>query len=398
MSKYGFKAAAASVAMLLMAASAHAGEGATVEIVVGSASGSPGDTVQVEVTLSTGGNEVAGTQNDITFGADSGIRVAALGNGRPDCTVNPDINKTGTQFAFQPPNCTGDACTGIRAIVINFGDLSPIEDGSLLYTCNVVIDEEAAAGAKLLENTNAGASDPSGAELPTEGIDGTVEVIGEVDATIIIGEATGQPGDTVAIEVSLDTDVDVAGTQNDFSFAEPLRVVALGNGRPDCTVNPDINKTGTQFAFQPPNCTGDACTGVRAIVINFGDLSPIPGGSLLFTCNVAIAEDAEDGTYPLVCSNAGASDPSGGELVTGCTNGAVTVGGETPTPTETPEPTFTPTQGATDTPTRRPTNTPGGGRGNDDDGCAVVAPADSNAAWLLLLPAAALLWLRRRSR
>jgi MYXO-CTERM domain-containing protein len=32
----------------------------------------------------------------------------------------------------------------------------------------------------------------------------------------------------------------------------------------------------------------------------------------------------------------------------------------------------------------------------DDDGCAVVAPADGATAWLLLLPAAALLVLRRR--
>ena len=33
---------------------------------------------------------------------------------------------------------------------------------------------------------------------------------------------------------------------------------------------------------------------------------------------------------------------------------------------------------------------------SDDDGCAVVAPADSATGWLLLLPAAALLLLRRR--
>jgi len=34
----------------------------------------------------------------------------------------------------------------------------------------------------------------------------------------------------------------------------------------------------------------------------------------------------------------------------------------------------------------------------DDDACAVVAPADSAPGWLLLLPAAALLWLLRRAR
>jgi hypothetical protein len=35
---------------------------------------------------------------------------------------------------------------------------------------------------------------------------------------------------------------------------------------------------------------------------------------------------------------------------------------------------------------------------SDDDACAIVSPATSASGWMLLLPAAALLWFRRRSR
>jgi MYXO-CTERM domain-containing protein len=45
------------------------------------------------------------------------------------------------------------------------------------------------------------------------------------------------------------------------------------------------------------------------------------------------------------------------------------------------------------TPTHKPTP-----RTLDDDGCAVVSPTDGSAGWMLLLPAAMLLWVRRRTR
>jgi MYXO-CTERM domain-containing protein len=408
MSQFKFAALAAG-ASLIIAASAQA-----VEISLSEATGDPGQTVDISASLSTEGSEVAGTQNDITFGSDSGIAIAAKTNGRPDCAVNPDIEKGGTSFAFQPSGCTaGTDCTGVRALVLALDNVDPIPDGSVLYTCKVAIASSASAGEKTLSNTNAGSSDPDGGALTTTGTDGRVIVAGGAsDATIIIGSATGEAGDTVSFDVTLETGTDVAGTQNDIAFAAPIAIAAKTNGRPDCTVNPDIEKGGTSFAFQPSGCTvGETCTGVRALVLALDNVDPIPTDSVLYSCNVNIAEGAADGDYPLTCSNPGASDPDGGALLAECTNGKITVGGgpvtDTPTatPTETPTtpagentPTATNTAPPTNTATATRTNTISGGGGFDDDGCAVVAPAQTGNGWLLILPAAALLWLRRRSK
>src|SRR5690242_14744902 len=103
MSKSAFRIAAiAAGATLALATSVQA-----VEILIGEANGNPGETVDVAVTLDTQDASVAGTQNDIT--PDAGTSIAARTQGTrmvPDCTVNPDIDKTGTSFAFQPSGCT----------------------------------------------------------------------------------------------------------------------------------------------------------------------------------------------------------------------------------------------------------------------------------------------------
>ena len=140
MSKSAFRIAAiAAGATLALAASAQA-----VVITIGDASGNAGDTVAVTVTLNTEGSSVAGTQNDITFGAGSGIAVAAKANGKPNCAVNDAIDKGGTSFAFQPSGCTaGTDCTGIRSLVLALDNVTPIPDGSVLYTCQVAIASDA---------------------------------------------------------------------------------------------------------------------------------------------------------------------------------------------------------------------------------------------------------------
>ena len=72
-------------------------------------------------------------------------------------------------------------------------------------------------------------------------------------------------------------------------------------------MNPAIDKSGTSFAFLPEGCTpGDTCTGVRALVRALDEVnSPIPSGSALYTCEVAIDGEVANGTYPLACDNAG---------------------------------------------------------------------------------------------
>src|SRR5215813_7987231 len=112
---------------------------------VGSATGAPGQQVQFSVVLHTAGQSVAGVQDDIAFDSIN-TPVAASGAGRPDCTVNPDINKEATGFSFQPPGCTGTGCTAFRALVLSFSNVDPIADGSVMYTCKVNISPGAAGG------------------------------------------------------------------------------------------------------------------------------------------------------------------------------------------------------------------------------------------------------------
>lgn len=387
-------------------------------IEVGTAQGEAGTTAVLSVTLNSEGAMVAGTQNDFTFPADAPIPARA--NGRPDCTASVKLD--GSQFAFQPPGCTGTACTAVRAIIISFSDLTPIPDGSELYTCNVAI-AATATGTQALTCSGAGASDPEGGAIASTCTNGSVVVgpppVGTPTATptevaggttIQVGSTSGNKGQPdLFFTTSLETDAEVAGTQNDITFSGGLGAAitiparATG-GRPDCTALVKVD--GSQFAFQPPGCTGELCTGIRAIIISFSDLSPIPTGTDLYTCKITINETAEDGQrYPLTCSGAGASDPDGGAIPATCTNGEVEVGGIINTPTASPTATTSgvvtpPTATATvvgNTPTRTPpTVVPP--TTVCDDGCAITSTADAQTGWLLLLPAAMLIWLRRRSR
>jgi hypothetical protein len=400
MKKSGIRTAALSVAAasaLILATTPRAG---AVSITVENAETGQNQDVSVDVTLQTMGSEVAGTQNDLVYPPDSEIGVVADNDGNPTCAVNPAINKNGTAFSFQPPNCNdAGTCTGVRALVLSLSNVNPIADGSKLYDCLFSVGASP-PNTYEVDTVNNGASDPDGNALETTGVTGIITVQGVDVATIVVGSSTVGPSTEGSFDVSLESDVEVAGTQNDIAFESGAAIQADQDGNPMCAVNPAINKNGTAFSFQPPGCdVGSTCTGIRSLVLSLSNVNPIPDGSKLYDC--AVATGAEEGTFPLVCSNEGASDPAGGALQTGCTDGAVTVE-QVVSPTDTPPvevtntPTATPTEGG-NTPTRTrtgiipPIN-------ECDDGCAITAPADANAGWLLVLPAAMLLWLRRRAR
>lgn len=413
MKKSGIRSAALSIAASALILTATQAQAVIIEI--DDADGSAGQTVGVGVSLDTEGSLVAGTQNDIGFTAPLAIASRTAGTRMvPDCTVNPEINKGGTAFSYQPPNCTpGTDCTGIRGLVLALDNVDPIADGSVMYTCQVAIASGAAPDDYELTISGTGASDPEGVALDTTGTPGTVSVAGVAAGTIEIGSTQGLQGETADFDVSLNVagENQIAGTQNDITFDSLAAIASRTAGTrmvPDCAVNPAINKGGTAFSFQPPSCTpGTDCTGIRALVLALDNVEPIPSGSVMYTCQVAISEDAvDDEEYPLTCSNAGASDPAGVALDVDCTDGTVTVSGGAG-PTDTPDtgptstPTVTPPTGVpTNTPLRTATNTPAGAPVNDcDDGCAITAPAqDDNGFLVWLLPAAMLLWLRRRAR
>ncbi|HVO24635.1 MAG TPA: hypothetical protein VMW56_13505 [Candidatus Margulisiibacteriota bacterium] len=160
----------------------------------------------------------------------------------------------------------------------------------------------------------------------------------------------------------------VAGTSNDLAFDPATPVVS-------CTVNPAF--AGLSGAvLLPDNCTpGVDCQGARVLIIQFPPI-PITDGTTLYICDVKISAAAAAGDYALTCSAPSASDPNGKALPAQCVDGQLQV-----LPTSTPTPT--------------PTPLPGGGGGG---GSCEVAPMQQNRAYVLLFPAAALLWRRRRAR
>lgn len=380
-------------------------------IIIGSATGEAGGRTSFDVRLETT-VDVAGTQNDIAFAPQA--RIAARGNGDPDCTVNPAIEKL-LSSVFQPVGCTpGETCTGVRVIVLALDNIDPIPSNSVLYTCAVEIAADA-SGSYPLTCSNASSGDDEGNRIGTDCTNGTVTVGTPEGATIVVGSATGAAGDTVPLGVSLQTLVPVAETENTVTLPAQAGVVAGNTGNPICAVNPAINKTASTFTFQPAGCTpGSTCTGVRAVIRATDNTTPIPSGAMLYSCEVAISASAANGMYAITCSNPIARAPAGALVPANCVAGNVVVGvqptatstvtssptvtvtptGETPTSTATatvatPVATFTNTPVLTPTRTRRPSH--------DDDGCQVAPASASASAWLLALPGLLLVLRRRRS-
>src|SRR6185369_12533310 len=100
--------------------------------------------------------------------------IAATQAGKPDCTVNPAIDKMATAFSFRPPGCGAAACTSIRALVVSVSNTDPIPDGAVLYTCNANV-AAGATGRFPLTVAGVHMSTPDGAALPNAtGVDGAI--------------------------------------------------------------------------------------------------------------------------------------------------------------------------------------------------------------------------------
>lgn len=319
----------------------------------------PGATTSVNVLLISRSEQIAGVQTDLSLPV--GARLVARGDGRPDCSVNPDINKGATSFVFLPNFCADAACTGLRAIVWASDNSDPIPDASVLFVCNVQIDF-AAAGTLMLKTSQVIMSDPVGHRIDGEGIDGAITVSGEplptpiptpTSATggpaVVLDQITARPGATVDLNATLlEKGASIATVQFDVGFAPEARISANSHGKPFCRVNPDIDKGATSFAFRPNACVGTECTTFRTVVLSTDSVDPIPDGAVLITCRVSIASDAL-GAYPLTISGVLMTDPTGAQVHATGVDGLITVSGA-PVPTETPTPSPEPSAATTPTP------------------------------------------------
>ena len=134
----------------------------------------PGERVGVEVRLEVTSTQVAGVQNDLTWDG-AAVGIAAGSDGRPDCVVNPAINKAASGFAFLPSGCRATACTGMRALIVAADNVDAIADGSLLYTCEVDVAADAAAGLYRIDVNHVVMSTRNG--FPVHGVLGAASVV-----------------------------------------------------------------------------------------------------------------------------------------------------------------------------------------------------------------------------
>lgn len=139
----------------------------------------------------------------------------------------------------------------------------------------------------------------------------------------IVIESRTVRADDMRFMVRLDTDREVSQTVNDITYDPRAPIASKINLRPRCEVNPSIDKDGSTFAYRPPGCAPGTCTGVRALVYSLSTLDPIPSGSELYECSIAV--DTPPGTYPLTCSDPGAKNPNGEAVEVACVDGEVTV-------------------------------------------------------------------------
>jgi hypothetical protein len=174
----------------------------------------------------------------------------------------------------------------------------------------------------------------------------------------------------------------VAAVRNEIHLPAPFSLYEEPAGTIHCT----LNVPGWEGTFVPGaiigaetlnvDLLGDAIhSGVPMETDERGNIS-----AKLFTCKVDIAANVETGQYVLDCAEGSSTDPAGAANFTQCGDGIIQIIGATPTSTPVPTATATPR------------------RSSDGGDCAVVSPVHAGGAWLLLLPAAALLWLRRSSR
>lgn len=144
-----------------------------VAIQIGSGAAVRSRTVDIPVTLTTGGRAISGVQNDIVV--DPRLIVERRPSGRPDCSVNSEIDKPASAFSLLPAVCAGagPCSTRIRAIVFSLDNVDPIKDGSVLYTCRFTVP------GGLSDRFGLGcagpvASDPNGATVSSRCLDGEI--------------------------------------------------------------------------------------------------------------------------------------------------------------------------------------------------------------------------------
>jgi hypothetical protein len=118
-------------------------------------------------------------------------------------------------------------------------------------------------------------------------------------------------------------DVPLVATQNDLVFSADFVVQQRADGGPDCVVNPAVNKPATSFAFRPPTPDGNPV--VRALVLAFDNLDPLPDGATLYSCRIGTPLRGSGGEKTVLIERREGADSVGNAVPLGAENGRVIV-------------------------------------------------------------------------
>lgn len=252
-----------------------------------SGSGPQGGTATFSVTLSTGGAQVAATENDIGFDPNNtpiAVRTSAGGN----CTVSTqDACSADTDCPLLAPPFDHEACVG-----------NPLH-------CAVHTEQSCATSATC-PTVNEPCVNQSG---PDCSVNPTLAPVCSNDNS----KACTQ-----------DSDCGTGTCVRKGGFFTFLPHVCSNASQTTCTADSDC--TGTAGGKCTGACSGTQCTGVRALILAVDNLGAIPDGSTLYSCNVSIASTATPQDYTLTISNESAGDVNQA-LISGVTGspGKITV-------------------------------------------------------------------------
>ena len=216
-----------------------------------------GSTGQISVVLHAGSNQVAGIENELSWDPEELVV--------DNCVVNQGINKN-LYSTMDDGFIVDDGF--FRGLIINLMDSSAIDDGAVLYDCDVTVNADTAPGDYEVSCSVPGASDIEGDSLPIDCISSTITV------------TTRAPTETPTI-TPIETPT---GTPTETPTSTPTETPT---GTP--TETPTNTPTETSTAT-PMLCAGD-CNGNKSITINELILAVniALGNAAITTCSVADA-------------------------------------------------------------------------------------------------------------
>ena len=253
----------------------------TVEWIIPTVTGAPGQTVELPVTVKNSTLPVAGAQFYIDAAAPIAYKAIAGGDAY---TSNIGNNPTGTKFMFEDK-------TGKEKIAA---------EGSTVFTISYTIPADCAEGTYAVKWSDPNVSDTDGFDI-TKSVkftDGAIKVDKDAEANSvewIIPTVVAAPGQTITMPVIVkNSTLAVAGAQFFINAASPIKYKSVTGGDA-YTSNIGSNDKGNKFLF-------DEKSGVQKVA---------PEGSTIFTLAYTVPADCAEGTYAVKWSDANVSDTDG---------------------------------------------------------------------------------------